>query len=265
MDINSKTIWITGASSGIGEAVAMQYAALGHTIILSARRQTELERVADACQALGGKCYILPLDLTDLKHPETLVQEALAFTGKIDILVNNGGITQRSLAAETSTEVVRKIMEVNFFGQVALSSALVPHFIKAGGGQFAVLSSLTGIFGYGLRSTYAASKHALHGYFESLAIENFKHNIHVTMVCPGRILTNISINAVNGDGTNYGKLDEGQKNGVDAVTCAKKIVRAIDRKKREVLIGKMDLLMVYFKRYVPSLFFKIVVRLDPTK
>ena len=235
MDLNTKTIWITGASSGIGEAVAMHYAALGHTIILSARRQTELERVADACQALGGKCYILPLDLANLKHPET------------------------------STEVVRKIMEVNFFGQVALSSALVPHFIKAGGGQFAVLSSLTGIFGYGLRSTYAASKHALHGYFESLAIENFKHNIHVTMVCPGRILTNISINAVNGDGTNYGKLDDGQKNGLDAVTCAKKIVRAIDRKKREVLIGKMDLLMVYFKRYVPSLFFKIVVRLDPTK
>lgn len=265
MDINSKTIWITGASSGIGEAVAMQYAANGHHLILSARRQNELERVADACQTLGGKCYILSLDLADLKNPENLVQEALAFTGKIDILVNNGGITQRSLAAETSTEVVRKIMEVNFFGQVALSSALVPHFIKAGGGQFAVLSSLTGIFGYGLRSTYAASKHALHGYFESLAIENFKHNIHVTMVCPGRILTNISINAVNGDGTNYGKLDEGQKNGVDAVTCAKKIVRAIDHKKREVLIGKKDLLMVYFKRYVPALFFKIAVRLDPKK
>lgn len=265
MDLSKKTIWITGASSGIGEAVAMQYATLGHNLILSARRQTELERVANACNALGGKCYILTLDLADLKNPETLVQEALAFTGKIDVLVNNGGITQRSLAADTSTEVVRKIMEVNFFGQVALSSALVPHYIKAGGGQFAVLSSLTGIFGFGLRSTYSASKHALHGYFESLAIENYKHNIHITMVCPGRILTNISINAINGDGSNYGKLDEGQKNGIDAITCAKKIISAVDRKKREVLIGKMDLVMVYLKRFLPYLFFKVVVKLDPTK
>lgn len=260
-----KTIWITGASSGIGEAVAMQYAAQGHNIILSARRQTELERVADACQALGGKCYILPLDLADLKHPETLVQEALAFTGTINIFINNGGISQRGLASETSMEVVRKIMEVNFFGQVALSSALLPYFIKAGGGQFAVLSSLTGKFGYGLRSTYSASKHALHGYFESLAIENFKHNIHVTMICPGRILTNISLNAVNGDGSNYGKMDEGQKNGIGVTVCAKKIIKAIEHKKHEILIGKMDLIMVHLKRFLPGLFFKIAIRLDPKK
>lgn len=260
-----KTIWITGASSGIGEALALQYATQGHNLILSARRQNELERVANSCQTLGGNCYILPLDLANLKNPETLVQEALAFTGSIDIMVNNGGISQRGLAAETSMEVVRKIMEVNFFGQVALSSALLPYFIKAGGGQFAVLSSLTGKFGYGLRSTYAASKHALHGYFESLAVENFKHNIHVTMICPGRILTNISLNAINGDGSNYGKMDDGQKNGIEVTVCAEKIIKAINKKKREILIGKMDLIMVYLKRFLPSLFFKIAVKLDPRK
>ena len=263
--MNNKTIWITGASSGIGEALALEYARSGHNLILSARRLDALETVAGKCKALSAKCYILPFDLANVTNPEALVQEALAFNGKIDILINNGGISQRGLAAETGMDVVRKIMEVNFFGQVALSSALLKHFIKIGGGQFAVLSSLTGIFGYGLRSTYAASKHALHGYFESLAIENLKHNVHVTMICPGRILTNISLNAVNADGTNYGRMDEGQKNGIDAIVCAKKIIKAVDQKKREILIGKTDKLMVYLKRFLPSLFFKIALKMDPKK
>ena len=265
MDLNKKTIWITGASSGIGEALALQYAKLGHNLILSARRQTELNKVADVCNSLGATSFVLPIDLSQLDNPERIVKDALAITGKIDILVNNGGISQRGLAVETNMDVVKRIMEINFFGHVALSNALLPHFIKAGGGQFAVLSSLTGKFGYGLRSTYAASKHALHGFFESLAIENFKNNIHVTMICPGRILTNISINAINGDGSNYGQMDDGQKNGIAADMCANIIIKAIDQKKREILIGKKDKLMVYVKRFCPAMFFKIAIRLDPRK
>ncbi len=261
MDI--KTIWITGATSGIGEALALQYATHGCNLILSARRQAELEKVAEICTNRGAKCYVLPLDLSSINNPEALVNEALAFTGTVDILINNGGISQRGLAAQTSMEVVRRIMEVNFFGQVALSSALLTHFIKAGGGQFAVMSSIIGKFGFGLRSSYAASKHALHGYFESLAIENFKHNIHVTMICPGRILTNISLNAVNADGTNYGKLDKGQKNGIAVEVCADKIIQAIESKKPEILIGKLDLIMVYLKRFLPGVFFKKAVSLEP--
>jgi len=260
-----KTIWITGASSGIGEALALQYAKRGYNLILSSRRQTELEIVATACKAIGGNCFILPFDLSDVKDASAIVKEAIAFSGKIDILLNNGGISQRGLASETKIEVVRKIMEVNFFGQVAISSALLPEFVKAGSGQFVVLSSLTGKFGFGLRSSYAASKHALHGYFESLAIENFKYNVHVTMICPGRILTNISKNAVSADGKLYGKTDEGQKNGISAEECAIQIVNAVDKKKREVLIGKLDKMMVYIKRFFPSLFFKIALKLDPLK
>jgi len=261
MDI--KTIWITGASSGIGEALALQYANQSCYLILSSRRKTELEKIAEKCTAIGAKCYVLPFDLASINDAESIVNEALAFTGRVDILINNGGISQRGLAAETNVAVVRKIMEVNFFGQVALSSALLPHFIKAGAGQFAVMSSLTGKFGYGLRSTYAASKHALHGYFESLAIENFNHHIYVTMVCPGKILTNISLNAVNADGTNYGKMDKGQKNGIAVEVCANKIIKAIESKKREILIGKVDLIMVYLKRFLPSVFFKKAVSLKP--
>ncbi|MFM9944398.1 MAG: SDR family oxidoreductase [Bacteroidia bacterium] len=265
MDLNNKTIWITGASSGIGEALALQYAPLGYNLILSARRKTELEKVAEQCQVLGATCYVLPLDLADIKSPANLVNEAIAFTGKIDVLINNGGVSQRGLAAETSIEVVRKIMEVNFFGHVALSSSLLPHFIKAGGGQFAVLSSLTGKFGYGLRSTYAASKHALHGYFESLAIENFKNNVHVTMICPGRILTNISLNAITANGSAQNAMDDGQRYGIPAEVCANIIIKAIAKKKREILIGKKDKVMVFFKRFWPALFFKIAIKLDPRR
>ena len=263
--MDMKTIWITGASGGIGEALALQYARCGYNLILSARREDELERVAESCNALGAKCFVLPLDLGKMENPGSFVQQALAFTGQIDILINNGGISQRGLAAETGMEVVRKIMEVNFFGQVALSSTLLPYFIKAGGGQYAVLSSLTGKFGYGLRSTYAASKHALHGYFESLAIENLKHNVHVTMICPGKILTNISVNAINANGTEQGTMDDGQKKGLNVIVCAKKIIKAIDQKKREIFIGKSDRLMVYIKRFFPALFFKIALKLDPRK
>jgi dehydrogenase/reductase SDR family protein 7B len=261
----NQTIWITGASSGIGEALALQYAQNGTTLILSARREEELNKVAETCRALGAQCFVLPLDLSHLGDVTAIVNKAISFTGRVNLLINNGGISQRGLASETSMEVVRKIMEVNFFGQVALSSALLPHFIKSGGGQFAIMSSFTGKFGYGLRSTYAASKHALHGYFESLAIENYKHKVFVTIICPGRILTNISINAVTANGTAQGQMDEGIRNGIPVKACAEIIKGAITKKKREVLIGKKDKLMVYFKRFWPALFFKIAIKLDPRK
>jgi len=260
-----KTIWITGASSGIGEALALHYAQPGVALILSARRFDELKRVATLCEAKGAKAFILPLDLADISNPKGLVNTAMACTGKIDILINNGGVSQRALAADTSMEVVRKIMEVNFFGQVALSSALLPEFIKAGGGQFAVLSSFTGKFGFAWRSAYAASKHALHGYFESLAIENHAHHVHVTLICPGRIKTNISLHSINADGSVYGKMDEGQLKGMEADACAAIIAKAIARKKREISIGKTDKLLLHIHRFFPALFFKIALKLDPRK
>lgn len=263
--MTKKTIWITGASSGIGKALALEYAAEGHQLILSARRRNELEAVAVLCQQKGAKCYVLDFDLGNIKDANNLVNEALSFTGSIDILINNGGISQRALAVDTDMEVTRKFMEVNFFGQIALSRALLPHFIKAGTGHFVVMSSFTGLFGYGLRSSYAASKHALHGYFESLAIENHANNIVVSMVCPGRILTDISLNALTGDGTKNGTMDEGQAKGVSAERCAQIIIRGVYKRKRLILVGKMDKLMVYIKRFWPGLFFKIAVKLDPTK
>lgn len=260
-----QTIWITGASSGIGKALALEYAKAGSHIILSSRRVDELNLVASECGSIGGKCFVLPLDLGNMNNPEVLVKQAISFTGKVDILVNNGGVSQRGLALETDMALVRKIMEINFFGQIALSKALLPEFIKAGGGRFVVISSLTGKFGYGLRSSYAAAKHALHGYFESLEIENYSQNIRVTMVLPGKINTNVSVNAMLADGTSLGKLDDALAKGMPADECARKIIKAIQRNKREVLIGRKEILMVYFKRFIPSIFFKLALKQDPSK
>ncbi len=192
-------------------------------------------------------------------------------------MVNNAGISQRSLVVDTQTTVDRKIMEVNYFGTVNLTKKLLPLMLANGGGKIAVISSITGKFGFPLRSAYAASKHALHGFFETLQLElKPEDNIFITILCPGRIKTNISRNALIYDGSIYGKMDEGQEQGMSADICAQKIVKAISQKKREVYIGGVsqkkrevyiggvDVLMVYFKRYLPALFYWIASRTKAT-
>lgn len=261
MDLK-KTVWITGASSGIGKELALQYAAMQYNLILSSRRIEELDKVAELCRKMNAECLVLPLDLEQLENLEQIVNKAIEFKDKIDILINNGGISQRGYALETPMQIVRKIMEINFFAQVALSKAVIPFMINRGGGQVVVLSSLAGKFGFGLRSSYSASKHALLGFFEALSLENRKHNIFITLVCPGRVLTNISFNALESSGKKHNKLDEGQRNGMPASECAQKIIKAVANKKREVYIGKLDVLLVYIKRYFPYLFYKIALKLN---
>ncbi|NUM31840.1 MAG: SDR family oxidoreductase [Bacteroidetes bacterium] len=260
-----KTVWITGASSGIGKELALQYAAMGFNIVISARRKDELEKVAKLCNDMNAECMVLPFDLENLENISEIVSKAISFKNGVDILINNGGISQRGYAIETPITIVRKIMEVNFFAQVALTNAVVPYMINRGGGQIAVISSLAGKFGFALRSTYSASKHALLGYFESLGLENRKHNVFVSLICPGRVFTNISYNAIESSGNPHNKLDEGQKNGLPVNICAQKIIKAISQRKREAYIGKMDVLMVYFKRYLPFLFYRIALKLNPEK
>jgi short-subunit dehydrogenase len=256
--LTHKVIWITGASSGIGEALAYELALKGARLILSARRKEELERVKGNCpHAAQADVRILPVDLS---RPETLkisTEAAVQLFGHIDILVNNGGITQRSFAGDTMPEVDRRLMEVNYFGPVALTKYLLPHFANRKQGHFVTVSSLTGIFGTPYRSGYAASKHALHGFFDSLRAElwkSFKNDIAVTMVCPGFIRTSLTLYAVTGDGSPLGKMDGAQYTGKPADWCARKIVKAMERRKQEVYIGGRETLGVYFKRLFPGLF-----------
>ncbi|MDR1672760.1 MAG: SDR family oxidoreductase [Bacteroidales bacterium] len=259
---SGKVIWITGASSGIGEALAYEWSRLGARIILSARRKSELERVKSAC-AHSDLCTVVPLDLADRQQIETVADKVLQQFGVVDILVNNGGISQRSLTIETDIAVDRRIMEVDYFSGVALTKKLLPVMTAKGDGHIVVISSIVGLFGFPLRSAYSAAKHALHGFYESLWAELHTQGIRVTMVCPGRILTNVSIHALTKDGTPHREMDHGQKNGITATVCARKIIKAVSRNKKEVYIGKTDLLMVYFKRYIPCLYYRLVSKVQP--
>lgn len=261
-DLNNKVVWVTGASSGIGEALAIELARQGARLILSARRKEELERVKGNCdQSVQPNVRILPLDLTKTDTLKITTEAAIQLFGHVDILINNGGISQRSFAKDTLIDVDRRIMEVNYFGSVALTKFLLPHFLQRKQGHFVTISSLTGRFGTPYRSGYAASKHALHGFFDSLRAELWKDvgdNITVTMICPGFIHTPITLSAVTGDGSPLGKMDDAQYKGKPASWCAQKIITAIKKKKNEVYIGGREVWGIYLKRFVPNLFARII-------
>ena len=255
--MSKSVIWITGASSGIGEAAAKKFSKEGYQVILSARNLKELERVKSACSN-PTDVFVLQLDLVEIDTFEEKVKQAIAYFGKVDILLHNGGISQRSLIRETPLMVDRKLMEVNFFGTVALTKLILPHFISRNSGHFAVISSLVGKFGSPFRSSYAASKHALHGFFDTLRAEHFQENIAVTMICPGFIRTNVSVNALTADGTALGQMDEAQQKGMSPEDCAAEIFSAITGKKEEVNIGGKETMAIYVKRFFPGIFSKII-------
>jgi dehydrogenase/reductase SDR family protein 7B len=255
--MSKSVVWITGASSGIGEATAKKFSKEGFQVIISARNEGELNRVKLECSN-PSDVMVLPLDLVEIHTFKEKVNQAISFFGKVDIVLHNDGISQRSLIRETGLEVDRKLMEVNFFGTVALTKTILPHFISRKSGQFAVVSSLVGKFGSPYRSSYAASKHALHGFFDTLRAEHFQDNIFVTMICPGFIRTNVSINAITADGSTLGKMDEAQEKGMSPEDCAAEIFSAITREKEEVYIGGKETLAVYLKRFLPGIFSKII-------
>jgi short-subunit dehydrogenase len=255
--MTKSVLWITGASSGIGEAVAKKYAKEGHLLILSARNIQELERVQRAC-ANPENVRVLALDLTQSETFTDKVATAISFFGQVDALLHNGGISQRSLIKETSLAVDRKLMEVNYFGTVALTKAVLPHFIERKKGHFGVVTSLVGTFASPYRSSYAGAKHALHGFFDTLRAEHFADGITVTLICPGFIRTQVSINAVTGDGSPLGQMDQAQDQGMSPEACAEQLFRAMQKQKEEVYIGGKETLAVYLKRFFPGLFSRIL-------
>jgi dehydrogenase/reductase SDR family member 7B len=254
--LKDKTVWITGASSGIGEAMAYEFARLGANLVLSGRRETELKRVAAACSSVG--CYIQPLDLERPDEFPSIVSKVLADVQKVDILVNNAGISQRGLAKDTLVEVDKRLIDVNLLGTIAVTKALLPHFIENKSGHFVTISSLMGKFGGPMRSSYAAAKHGLHGFFDSIRAELWKDNIKVTLICPGFIQTDISIKALTGNGKEQRKMDEATKNGLPVDVFAKKAVRAILHEKEEVNIAGKELIGVYMKRFAPGLLSRLI-------
>ena len=208
-----------------------------------------------------AKCWVNQVDLSGNQQLDAVVKTVLVQTGRIDVLINNAGRSQRSLAKETPPEIDRNIMELNFFSVVELTKLVLPQMLKNGSGHIVVISSIAGKLGFSMRTAYSASKHALQGYFESLRTELANDNIKVTIVSPGRIKTNISVNAVTKDGSPYNIMDEGQANGMNAALCAAKIVKAIKKERKELLVGKTEILMVHIRRFLPSLYYKLVTRI----
>jgi dehydrogenase/reductase SDR family member 7B len=263
MKFKDKIIWITGAASGIGEALAYKSVEYGGKLILSDIDEAGLSKVAATCESSGASVLNLPLDLSSRESIEKAVGVATDHFGRVDVLINNGGISQRSLTWETALEVDYKIMNINFFGAVVLTKAVLPQMMEQGGGYIAATSSITGKFGFPLRSAYAASKHATQGFFETLGLELAGRNISVTIAMPGRVQTNISLNALDAGGQPHGKMDPGLAAGIKADLCAKKYLDAIHKRKHEVLIGGKELIMVHIRRFLPSLFYRLARRIRP--
>jgi short-subunit dehydrogenase len=264
MNFDHKVIWITGASSGIGKSLAIELAKKSTKLILSSRNELKLNEVKKKCENQEN-IKILPLDLEDYNNLVHKTKEAIALFGKINVLFNNGGISQRSLVKDTTIAVDKKIMDINYLGTVALTKALLPYFIEQNNGVFVVTTSIVGKIGTPLRSSYAASKHALHGFFDSLRAEVYSNNIKVTLACPGFVQTNVSINALTGDGTPQNKMDNATNNGLTSVAFSKKLLKAVKKEKQEVYIGGFkEKLAVYVKRFFPKLLAKMIRKMAVT-
>ena len=264
MKFTDRVVWITGASSGIGKATALAFSEQGTRLILSSRNESKLQEVKNLCKK-PDSIEILPLDLDNYHDLLPIVEKAIALFGTVDILINNGGISQRSLVIDTELNVDSQIFKTNYFGTVALTKALLPYFLKKKSGHFVVITSVVGKLGTPLRSSYAASKHALHGFFDSLRAEIHKDNIAVSLICPGFINTEISKNALTGDGSKQNTLDKATANGLSPTYFAKRLLKVISRKKSEKVIGgKLEILAVYMKRFFPSILATMIRKLDVT-
>lgn len=255
-NFEGKTIWITGASSGIGEALCKQLNHKGVHLILSSRNKEKLESLASALTQC--ECTVITIDLEHSSSIHSAMEQLNTLGLKIDLLINNGGISQRSNALETNEDTERRIMEINYFGNILLGKLVATEMLKTGGGQIAVMSSISGKFGFFLRSTYAASKHALHGYYESLRLENEKNGLKISMICPGKINTPISQNALSGDGNKHAQIDNNQRTGMSVNQCASEILNGISKEKMEIYVGGNELKAVRIKRLFPNLFHKLI-------
>jgi dehydrogenase/reductase SDR family protein 7B len=252
-----KVAWVTGASSGIGEALVYKLSELGAKVIISSNDTAGLERVKKACGSRSGMIITASFDLSDTSGIEKLVEQQFNSIGKIDYLLNIGGISQRSRIDETPMWLDRKIFEINYFGTIALTKAVLPYMISKKSGHILATSSISGRFGFPLRSAYSASKQALHGFFETLYLENKANNIRTSVIIPGRVRTSISMHALDREGKEFGKMDGVLAKGLPPDKAAKKIIRGIINNKREILVGRSELIMLYIRRIWPWLFFRI--------
>ena len=259
-----KVCWVTGASSGIGRALVYELADRGAAIVASSNDLPGLEKMKAEWPGNPDMIHIVPFDLADTSGIDVIVDEQLRSLGRIDMLFNIGGISQRARIDETPLWLDRKIFEINYFGTIALTKAVLPYMIRQKAGHILATSSISGRFGFPLRSAYSASKQALHGFFETLHLENKKSNINATVIIPGRVRTEISLHALDSEGREHGKMDSGQAKGISPEKAAKIIIKGMTRNRREILVGNNELFLLHIRRYMPWLFFRIADKIKST-
>ncbi|XP_064478972.1 dehydrogenase/reductase SDR family protein 7-like isoform X2 [Ornithodoros turicata] len=261
--LRDKVVLITGASSGLGEALAYKFHEAGCKVILASRRLEQLERVKRNIMSqttTNNAPSILELDLADLKAIPAKAEEALGIHGRIDILINNGGISTRGDVLETDIQVHVKVMMVNYFGQVALTKAILPSMIDRKDGSIVAISSVQGKIGIPSRSAYSASKHATQAFYDCLLSEVSHSNVHVCVISPGYIRTNLSINALTGSGTTYGVMDETTANGMEPKEVADAVIEAVVNRRWDVILATLaPRLVIVLRVLFPWLYFIIMI------
>ncbi len=257
-----RTVWITGASSGIGEAIARVMARQNTNLILSSRREEELERVKSLCVTSGASedsVLVLPMDVTDESAMPQIVKQAESAFGGIDLLINNAGISQRSLCQNTEMAVYRTLFDIDVFGQIAVTKLVLPAMLERGTGHIAVTSSVAGKIGVAQRTGYCAAKHAMMGFFDALRAEVEHQGVDVSTITPGWIKTAVSENAISGDGSSYGKMDKDIANGMDVNEAAEVIVSGLNKKKKEIAVGgRLEMVALRLKRFFPGVVFNMM-------
>ena len=257
MNYKNKVFWLTGASSGIGEALVYELLDRGANVIASSNNSDELTEVRKRCEARKHVLHTAIFDLAEMSNINAIVKEQLEKHGRIDVLINLGGISQRARIIETPLWIDRKIMEINYFGTIALSKAVLPYMVRARSGHIMATSSISGRFGFPLRSAYSASKQALHGFFETLHIEHRDDNVKASVIIPGRVRTKISYHALTASGKEHGKMDAGLAGGISPEKAVKVILKGLEKNKREIPVGGKELFMLYIRKFFPSIFFNI--------
>lgn len=260
MHFKDKIIWITGASSGIGKELAIQLAKKEAKLILTSSNLESLRLVKKEVEQFTKSVQLIPFDLFNLEEIPTLVQSAIAVHGSIDFVIQSAGISQRSLAENTDLQVYKKLMDLNYFAPVAITQEIMPFFKSRNSGAMVIISSVAGLMGFPLRSGYAASKHAIKGYLETLQSEYYKSNIYISSIFPGRINTNISRNALLGNGDKSGKQDANNEVGMAVEDCVKLLLKGIQNRKRNVIIGFPERFLLWLWWFVPSLYYKIAFK-----
>ena len=258
MSLTNQVIWITGASSGLGEEFCYQLDRLGATLIISARRKNLLEKVNKQLPNNPGSAKVLELDLEDLHSIDQKVEEALSYYGRIDCLINNAGVAIRDYAMSTKLEVDQKLMNINYFGPIELTRHVLPSMIERKSGQVVVISSLSGKYGVPRLAAYSAPKHALHGFFESLRSELINKGIKFTIIIPGIIKTDITAHAVVGEGTSFGKVERTFKTAYPVEKAVKKMIKAIEKQKEEAYVGGMEGITLLLNRLSPYLLRRLI-------